>query len=108
MLPRPEPPDPPPPPSVELLTVPEVATAGEPVEFAFRADDCTGAVARIEGPGETVLSWRFPCPAREATFVWTPTVPGRYVLTLLARSADTTAKVITPVTVDPVIVEPSA
>jgi uncharacterized protein len=107
VAPRLEPPRPPAPPSVELLVFPEVATVGEPVKFAFRADDCSAAVARIEGPGETVLTWRFPCPARKAKFAWTPTVPGRYLLTLLARSADTTAKVTTSLTVDSPIEEPS-
>jgi hypothetical protein len=105
--PPPEPPEPPLP-SLLPLKVPEVATVEEPVKFAFSADDCTVAVARIEGPGKTVLSWRFPCPALKAKFAWTPAVPGRYLLTLLARSAETTTKVTTPVTVEAVTVEPSA
>jgi hypothetical protein len=106
LTPPPEPPEPPLP-SLLPLKVPEVATVEEPVEFAFSADDCTVAVARIEGPGKTVLSWRFPCPALEATFAWTPIVPGRYLLTLLARSADTTTKVTTPVTVERGIGDPT-
>ena len=104
VLPQAEPPGPP---SIEPVAVPEVATVGEPLKFAFRADDCLVAVARLEGPGGTVLAWRFPCPAREATFSWTPTVPGRYLLTILARSAGPTTKLTTPVSVAPVIVEPS-
>jgi hypothetical protein len=73
------------PPTVTILKVPDVATVGRAVEVAFRADGCHAAVARIEGPGDDVRSWRFPCPARMARFAWTPTSPGRHLLTILAR-----------------------
>ena len=103
----PEPPTAPDPPTVALLVVPDVATVDVASEFTFDASGCRVAVARIEGPGDSVLSWRFPCPAREATFSWTPSVAGRHVLTVLARSAGATTKVTTPVTVQPVTGEPS-
>jgi excisionase family DNA binding protein len=87
-------PETPPPPTVTLLLVPDEVAVGRASDFAFRADDCRVAVARIEGPDDT-RAWEFPCPARRASFSWTPTTPGRYLLTTIARGGGTTAQVAT-------------
>jgi hypothetical protein len=99
VLPRPERPPAPELPSVAVLSAPDVVTVGTPAEIALRADDCEVAVARIEGPGDAVQSWRFSCPAHGARFEWTPSDPGRHQLTVLARAAGTTAVVTTRFTV---------
>jgi uncharacterized membrane protein (UPF0182 family) len=87
-------PEPASPPTVTLLQVPDVVTVGHVSDFAFRADGCREAVARIEGPEENVRVWRFPCPARRAEFAWTPTSPGRYLLTITARGSGITAQAV--------------
>jgi hypothetical protein len=79
-------------PSVELLDVPRNSTVGVPSTIVFRADGCTAAVARIEGPADDNTVVRFPCPAPRATFRWTPTKPGRYELTVIARGGGTTVQ----------------
>jgi uncharacterized protein len=76
------------PPAVELLQVPPNPTVGVPGVYVLRASGCSTAVARIEGAGQEPLAWRFPCPVQEATFTWTPTVAGSYVLRTLARVPD--------------------
>jgi uncharacterized protein len=80
------------PPTVTLLQVPDAATVGRASEFAFRADGCRAALARIEGPGDDVRVWRFPCPARRARFAWTPTSPGRYLFSAIARGRGITTQ----------------
>ena len=89
------------PPIVTLVRVPDAARPGRAARFAFRADRCTTAVARIEGgPRQAVHEWRFACPAREATFTWTPSRAGNYVLTVIARGEGGTAQVTTPLSVE--------
>ena len=88
------------PPTVTLVQVPDVATVGRASQFAFRADGCTEVVARIEGPGEDARVWRFGCPARDATFTWTPTRPGSYRLTTIARGEGGTSQVATRLSVE--------
>ena len=80
-------PEAPPPPTVTLLEVPDELTVGAASRFAFAADGCQVAVARIEGPGDEVRHWRFPCPVGRATFTWTPTTPGGHLLTVIARGS---------------------
>ncbi|MCW2764580.1 MAG: hypothetical protein JWO11_539 [Nocardioides sp.] len=89
------------PPILTLLRVPDVATVGRASDFAFRADGCRVAVARIEGPGAEVRVWRFPCSARGARFAWTPTSPGRYRLTTIARGNGTTTQAATWLSAEP-------
>ena len=79
-------PEVPPPPTVAILQLPEELTVGVPSEFAFSADGCREAVARIEGPGDEVRLWRFTCPASRATFTWTPTGPGAHRLIVIAKA----------------------
>ena len=76
-----------PPPTVAILQLPEELTVGVPSEFAFSADGCREAVARIEGPGDEVRLWRFPCPASRASFTWTPTGPGAHRLIVIAKAS---------------------
>jgi hypothetical protein len=76
------------PPVVAILHVPAAPTLGQQSTIVFRADGCHVAVARIKGPEGDTRTWRFPCPAPRATFVWTPTAPGPYVLTAVARGED--------------------
>jgi hypothetical protein len=73
------------PPNVELLEIPESPTVGVPGVYALRASGCDTAVARIEGAELEPQTWSFPCPVQDATFAWTPTAPGSYVLRTLAR-----------------------
>jgi uncharacterized protein len=82
-------------PTVTLLRMPEVATVGRASVFALRADGCRVAVARIEGADEGARVWRFPCPAPRARFAWTPTSPGRYRLTTIARGGGTSTQAVT-------------
>jgi uncharacterized membrane protein (UPF0182 family) len=89
------------PPTLTLLKVPDVATVGRASDITFRADNCLDAVARIEGPAGEVLEWRFPCPVRDTTFSWTPTTPGTYRLTLIARGDGVTTQVSTTLTAEP-------
>ena len=88
------------PPTVTLLKVPEQATVGRTATVKFRATDCTEALARIEAPGEDTRIWRFPCPAPRATFTWTPTSPGPYLLSAIAHGDGTTAQATTRLTVE--------
>ena len=87
------------PPTVTLLTVPGNATVGRASTVRFRASDCDEALARIAAPGEETRTWRFPCPAPRARFTWTPTSPGRYVLSAIAHGDGTTAQATTQLTV---------
>jgi uncharacterized membrane protein (UPF0182 family) len=80
-------PEEPPPPTVALVEVPDVVTVGVPSEFAFSADGCRVAAARIEGPDNELRVWKFPCPASRATFTWAPPAAGDYVLTVVARGS---------------------
>lgn len=80
-------PEAPPPPTVNLLEMPDELIVGTTSQFAFAADGCAVAVARIEGPGDEVRHWRFPCPVSRATFTWAPTTSGGYLLTLIARGS---------------------
>lgn len=82
-------------PSITLLEVPDVATVGVPAEIVFRAGDCRTARARIEplddeSAEDTVVD--FPCPADRATFTWTPTDAGRYLLSVIARGGGLTVQ----------------
>ena len=87
-------------PTVTLLQVPNAATVGQASEVAIRADECRGALARIEGPGDEVRVWRFPCSARASRFEWTPTRPGRYLFTATARGRGTTTQAATRLTAE--------
>jgi hypothetical protein len=80
------------PPTVTLVRVPETVTVGLPARFTFRATDCRAASARIEGPGGSVRTWRFPCPADPARVTWTPPASGRYLFTATALGDDTTSR----------------
>ncbi len=88
-----------PPPSVAVVRVPATLTVGRSATFAFQAEGCTNALARLRGPGDEVRIWRFPCPASPGTFSWTPTAAGPLVLTVLARSEGTTSQTSVPLTV---------
>ncbi|CUR57305.1 membrane hypothetical protein [metagenome] len=87
------------PPSVALVRVPTTLTVGVAATFAFQADGCQSALARIRGPGDEVRSWRFPCPASPGTFSWTPTAAGPLMLTVVASSEGTTSRTSIPLTV---------
>jgi uncharacterized membrane protein (UPF0182 family) len=76
------------PPTVELLEVPDHPSVGVAGGYALRAGGCSTAIARIEGAGLEPQTWSFPCPVQDATFTWTPTAPGSYVLRTLARAPD--------------------
>ncbi len=90
------------PPPVELLHIPSHPTVGVPGRYAFRATECSRAVARIAGPDKNAPTWRFPCPARRAEFTWTPSAPGHYVLTVTAHVAGhVTSSQTRPITVAP-------
>ncbi|MGD9960151.1 UPF0182 family protein [Nocardioides sp.] len=88
------------PPTVALVRVPPTFTEGEPASFAFQADGCQSALARIRGPGEEVRVWRFPCPAAPGRFSWTPTAAGPIVLTILARGQETSSQTSIPLIVE--------
>jgi hypothetical protein len=87
-------------PAVELLKAPDIARAGRPSEVRFRAEECRVAMARIEGPEDDVRTWRFRCPADPARFVWTPTSPGRYLLTTIALGRDMQTQTATRLSVE--------
>lgn len=73
-------------PTVNLSEVPDSVTVGREAEIAFRVAGSLRAVARIAGDGEGVRVWRFARPTGSVAFAWTPTRPGRYRLTVTARS----------------------
>jgi hypothetical protein len=73
-------------PKVTLVREPDGATVGREYEIAFRVTGSRGAVARIAGDGGDVRVWRFVRPTGRVAFAWTPTRPGRYRLTISARS----------------------
>jgi len=75
-------------PTLTVLTVPSDLTVGVPASFALQADGCGVAVVRISGPVDDVPVFRFPCPLPLGTFSWTPSAPGSYVLTAVARGQD--------------------
>jgi hypothetical protein len=74
------------PPTVEVLHVPAELTVGTSARFVLSAGNCQAVAARIRGSEEDSKIWRFPCPARRASFDWMPKSPGTYVLTVAARS----------------------
>jgi uncharacterized membrane protein (UPF0182 family) len=88
------------PPTVTLVKVPEHATVGRAAVVRFQATDCDEALARIEAPGGETRIWRFPCPASRARFTWTPTSPGRYLLSAIAHGDGTTARATTRLIVE--------
>jgi hypothetical protein len=77
-----------PPPFVGLQRVPEDPSVGSPAVFVLRAGGCRVVDARISWPTGDTRTWRFPCPVRRGRFTWTPTSPGSYLLTTLARGSD--------------------
>ena len=89
-----------PPPTVSLLRVPDELRVGREARFAFQADGCLTAVAKIETPGGETLTWQFACPAGRASFAWTPAEAGRHLLTATASGGGTTAQVATTMTVE--------
>jgi uncharacterized protein len=91
----------PPPPTVAILHTPETIEAQRPARVVIGAEECTVAIASIEGPGGDVRTWRFRCRGPKATFTWTPERPGRYLLKAVAVGASATSQVSTPLTVRP-------
>ncbi|MCW2985946.1 MAG: hypothetical protein JWR63_3516, partial [Conexibacter sp.] len=86
-------------PAVALLQVPQRATVGRVSKVAFRADGSRVVVARIAGDGGEARVWRFTRPAGTVAFAWTPARPGRYRLTVSARSrTGTTTQTTIPLT----------
>ena len=66
-------------------SVPDVVTVGIPSEFAFSADGCRVAVARIEGPGERSASGGSPAPRAERRSPGRRRARAPIVLTVIAR-----------------------
>ena len=85
------------PPTVRFLHVPDVVTVGRSYEIVFQTSGCSDAIARIDVDGEEQSAWNFRCAARPTTFVWTPTAPGDYLLTVSANGrGGTTTQTATP------------
>src|SRR3954468_3716704 len=88
-------------PTVTLSGVPDSATVGRESQIAFHVAGSLVAVARIARDGRDVRVWRFPHPTGRVTFAWTPTRPGRYSITVSARSRGaTTTQTATQLTVE--------
>jgi hypothetical protein len=88
-------------PTVHLSEVPDSVTVGREAEIAFRVARSRVAVARIARDGRVLRSWRFARPAGRVAFAWTPTRPGRYRITVSARSRGaTTTQTATQLTVE--------
>jgi hypothetical protein len=73
------------PPTVSLLNTPHVARVGGTYEIFLRASRCREALVRVNGAGEQQSVWRFRCATRPLRFNWSPTRPGRHLLTVSAR-----------------------
>jgi uncharacterized membrane protein (UPF0182 family) len=73
------------PPTVTLLETPRVARVGGTYEIVFGASRCREAVVRVNGTGEGHSVWRFRCADRPLKFHWSPTRPGRHLVTVGAR-----------------------
>jgi uncharacterized membrane protein (UPF0182 family) len=88
-------------PTVDLSEVPDRVTVGREAEIAFSVAGSRVAVARIAREGQDVRVWRFARPAGRVAFAWTPARPGRYRITVSARSRGaTTTQMTTQLTVE--------
>jgi uncharacterized protein len=87
-------------PTVHLAHAPDVVTVGRPSELTLWAHGCRVAEVRVKAPGGDLRTWRSPCPARGSTFAWTPTRPGRHLLTAVAYGSATTAQTTTSLNVE--------
>jgi hypothetical protein len=86
-------------PAVTLLQVPGRATVGRESEVAFSVARSRVVIARIAGDGGQARVWRFVRPAGRVALAWTPTRPGSYRLTVIARSSGgTTTRTTIPLT----------
>ena len=88
------------PPIITLVQVPRVATVGRQSQIVFRVSGSQVVVARIAGDRGEARSWRFTKPPRTISLTWTPSRPGSYLFTVLARrSGGQTAQVAIHLTV---------
>jgi uncharacterized membrane protein (UPF0182 family) len=89
------------PPSVTLVRVPSTGTVGSATEIAFRVTRASAAVVRIVHEDGEARVWRFPNPDATVEFVWTPTRPGEYLLTVRGQGSNgTTTQTTTRLTVE--------